>query len=219
MKVKGTIVFAILFCIGFFYQNTVFAMVFTSSSSPIVNELGHARTKEHGFMTGFSYFLMNTIDQNPFLTPSDVVESDNSEIKVLAQQLAHGKESELEKSKAIYSWIIENIEYDADYYFQVQNLTDFNFDSAVETLKKRKSMCMGYAHLNAALHRAIGIEAKVVYGNEHAWNEVLLDGTWYAQDATKGAGFVDTKNKKFIPSPSMVYFISKDLQKEGEYYW
>ncbi|WP_147534837.1 transglutaminase domain-containing protein [Bacillus marasmi] len=219
MKVKGAIVLVILFCFGFFYQNTVFAMVFTTPTNPIINELGHARTKEHGIMTGISYFLMNTFHHNPFLTPSDVVESDNNEIQALAKQLTADKETELEKSKAIYTWIIENIEYDADYYFQVQHLTDFDFDSAVETLQKRKSMCMGYAHLNAALHRAVGIETKVVYGNEHAWNEVLLDGTWQDQDSTKGAGFIDNQNRRFIPSPSMEYFTYSGLTKEGEYYW
>jgi transglutaminase-like putative cysteine protease len=219
MKVKGAMILVILFCFGFFYQTTVFAKVFPSTADPFVETIGHVRTKEHGLLTVLSYFMINTLDQHPFLAPSDVIESDHTMIQQLAKELTQGKESDIEKSKAIYSWITENIAYDADYYYKIRNLQDFDFDSALETLKKGKSLCMGFAHLNAALHRSIGIEAKVVYGEDHAWNEVLLDGVWYSQDSTKGAGYIDGLSKKFVSAPTMEYFSVLHLKKEGEYLW
>lgn len=219
MKVKGILVVAFLLCFGFFSQTTVFAAVFSNSTQPFVNDLGHIRTKEHGILTALSFYIIGTFNQNPFLAPSDVVESDNPTIHSLAVQLTEKKETDIEKSEAIYTWITENIEYDAEYYYQVQNLSDFEFDSALETLVKKKSLCMGYAHLNAALHRAIGIEAKVVYGSDHAWNEIFIDGVWYSQDSTKGAGFIDQMSKTFVHSPSMAYFSIPNLEKDGDYLW
>lgn len=219
MKAKGVIVATFLLMFGFFSQTTVLAKMFSGSPSPFVQDLGHIRTKEHGILTALSYYIIYSFNQEPFLAPSDVVESDNPKIRKLALRLIEGKTTDIEKSEAIYSWISENIEYDADFYFQVKDLTEFEFDSALETLNKRKTLCMGYAHLNAALHRAVGISAKVVYGDDHAWNELLLDGTWYSQDPTKGAGFIDQQSKDFIAAPSMAYFSIPNLKKDGEYLW
>ncbi len=219
LRTKGAIVAVILFFFGFYYHSSAFSKWITDSSQPLIKKIGHQRTKEHNLFTVISYHMINSFDKNPFLTPSDVIESDNSMIRNLALDLTEGKSTETEKSMAIYKWITENIEYDANYYFQVRNQNDLEFDSAVETLKKRKSLCMGFAHLNAALHRAIGIEAKVVFDQEHAWNEVLIDGDWYSQDPTKGAGFIDIRSNKFVSAPTMDYFNFPIVIKDGQYLW
>lgn len=219
MRTKGAIVTVLLFFFGFYYHSSAFSKLITDSSQPIFKKIGHQRTKEHDLLTVLSYYMINSFDKDPYLTPSDVIESDDSMIQTLALDLTEGKATETEKSEAIYKWITENIEYDANYYFQVKNQSDFEFDSAVETLRKGKSLCMGFAHLNAALHRAIGIEAKVVYDQEHAWNEVLIDDNWYSHDPTKGAGFIDIRSNKFISQPTMDYFNLPLVIKDGQYLW
>lgn len=219
MKTKGIVVVVFLLFFGFFYQSTALSKWVSTSYQPIVKEIGHNRNKNHDLITVLSYLMINSFDRNPFLTPSDVVESDDSRIQTLAKHLTSEMNTELEKSKAIYQWVTENIEYDADYYYKIQNLTDFEFDSAVETLERRKSLCMGFAHLTAALHRAIGMEAKIVYGGQHAWNEILINGEWHCQDTTKGAGFLDNRKKKFVQSPTMKYFGATCTLKDGEYLW
>lgn len=219
MKTKGLIVVAILLLFGFFYQSSALAKWVSDSYQPIVEEIGHNRDKNHNIFTVLSYMMIHSFVKNPYLTPSDVVESDHPMIKSLANDITEGMTTDLEKSRAIYTWVTENIEYDADYYYEIQYLSDFEFDSALETLEKRKSLCMGIAHLSAALHRSVGIEAKIVYGEHHAWNEVLIDGRWLSQDATKGAGYLDERSKEFVQAPSMEYFGTDCNEKEGEYLW
>jgi transglutaminase-like putative cysteine protease len=219
MKTKALIVSFVIFFSGFFYHSPALSKWVDHSSEPIVKKIGHNRTKHHGIFTVLSYLLINSFDKDPYLTASDVVESDDDRIQTLAARLSEDKVTDMDKSRAIYSWITKNIEYDANYYYQIRHQTDFEFDSALETLQNRKTLCMGYSHLNAALHRAIGIEAKVVYDEEHAWNEVLLDGNWYSQDTTKGAGYIDTDRKEFISAPTMDYFAMALIFKKGQYLW
>lgn len=78
---------------------------------------------------------------------------------------------------------------------------------------------MGYARLNAALHRAAGIEAKVVYGEEHAWNQVKINGLWQDQDTTYGAGYIDKNTHQFIPTYNPIYFAYAEKRWEGEFEW
>ncbi|MEX1030769.1 MAG: transglutaminase domain-containing protein [Paenibacillaceae bacterium] len=72
--------------------------------------------------------------------------------------------------------------------------------------------CDGYARLNIALHRAVGIKAKLIIGSaidiesgqswtdellkvpNHAWNEVFIDGRWITHDPTWDAGYIGSDN-------------------------
>ncbi|WP_048826342.1 transglutaminase domain-containing protein [Bacillus sp. B-jedd] len=188
-------------------------------SKEFAEETGTLRNKDHGILTVLSYHVVNEVTGKPFLMPSSVVESGNQEIAKLAEFLTKGKETEYEKSKAIYIWVTENLEYDADTYFDAIRGVPFDVKSAMETFYTRKAMCMGFSHLNAALHRAAGIEAKVVYGNNHAWNEIKVDGRWTPQDTTKGAGYIDGRSRQFVHKPTMDYLTYSDMVKEGEYLW
>ena len=202
--------------------------VFQSSNIPasqqdfttqIIEDISLMRNEKHNLFTVISYHLIKTIHKNPNLLPSKVIQSDDPEIKKLAAKITIGKRTDSEKSMAIFDWVTTNIKYDADLYQRVQYSNDFKFKTAVETLHTKIAMCMGISHLNAALHRAAGIEAKVVYGGDHAWNEVKLDGYWQEQDATRGAGYINNRTLKFVPQRALKYFSFTDLPKEGEYLW
>jgi hypothetical protein len=73
------------------------------------------------------------------------------------------------------------------------------FASALQVCRSREGDCTEHAVLVAALCRAAGIPARVVFGLEylsgilggHAWNEVWIEGRWYALDATLGSGSAD----------------------------
>lgn len=155
--------------------------------------------------------------QAEFLLPSDLVESHHPEIKKLAYELTAGKKTDEEKSKAIFLWMINNISYDAEAYFE--NPKNPRYYSSLETLQNKEALCSGYANLNAALHRSIGLEAKVVYGEGHAWNEVKINGKWQEQDPTYRSGALDMKKELFIPSVKEEYFAKADLSREGEFPW
>ncbi|WP_053598550.1 transglutaminase domain-containing protein [Bacillus sp. FJAT-18017] len=185
----------------------------------ILNEAGTLRNKDHGLATVLSYHVTKTIAGNPFLLPSSVVQSDNSEVIQLAKEIIKDKNTDHEKSAAIYVWVTENLEYDAETYFATLRGQSFTFKSAMEALESRKAMCMGFSHLTAALHRAAGIEARVVYGKDHAWNEIKLEGRWVPQDTTRGAGYIDLQSETFVHIPNMEYVTKSDIKKEGDYLW
>ena len=103
----------------------------------------------------------------------------------LAVEICADCDSDEEKIKAIYNWIIHNFEYDYDcdpviQYFNVR-----------KTLSARKGICYDFSHLFAALCRSQNIRCYVVDGDKrdninyhHTWNRVYLGGSWWVVDTS-----------------------------------
>lgn len=125
--------------------------------------------------------------------------TDSSSAIVKAKELTKGKTTDNEKVKAIYEYIITNINYDYDL---AANLSTDYLPSIDRTLTSKKDICYGYAALFAAMLRSLDIPTKLVMGNTsyvkeyHAWNEVMLNGKWVVIDTTVDAG-LKKGNKKF----------------------
>lgn len=136
------------------------------------------------------WYDFNLQDSRPGTLDSDQIQFSNDGIRLLANTITRGKTTQVDKSRAIYAWVSKNVSYDIDEL----NKNGAKFYTAEDALRLRKVMCTGYANLNAALHRAVGIETVVVYGQAggglHAWNEVRIGNKWYFQDTTWGAGYV-----------------------------
>ncbi len=151
------------------------------------------------------------------LEPTELIQSDDSEIMDLKDSIVAGLQTDLEKTQAIHDWVASNIAYDVEMYLSgVLKVEDLD---ALTTLQKKKSVCEGYANLAVALNRAAGIPARLVVGEgingpgavfkgvaNHAWNEVLIDGKWMIQDTTWDAGFVDFSTKAFTFRLQQKYF-------------
>lgn len=165
--------------------------------------------------TVLGYAEYHLTDGDPYLLPSWMVQSDNPTLVSLAQTITNGKQSDVEKSRAIFEWVAKNINYNAP----LVNDPNPPLYSALQTFQTRDVLCSGYADLSAALHRAVGIEAKVVYGENHAWNEIMLNGAWQTEDPTYGAGFINANTMRFVRSYHPAYFVKSDKHKEGEYPW
>ncbi|MCL6603215.1 MAG: transglutaminase-like domain-containing protein [Paenibacillus sp.] len=114
-----------------------------------------------------------------------------------AQQLTQGITTDEEKVKAIYNYIVKNVQY--DYKLAGSVSTDY-IPNINNTLSNKKGICYDYSSLFAAMLRSVDIPTKLVMGNTsyvseyHAWNEVLLNGKWVTIDTTVDAGLL--KNKK-----------------------
>ena len=113
--------------------------------------------------------------------------------------------TDLEKCRAVYSWIAYNIKYD-DVAFN--NNTSSSIE-ALEVLKEQKSVCAGYSELFTYLCTQLQLEVKSVSGwckgygydqeemlnmksipeIDHAWNLIKINGEWRCFDATWGAGY------------------------------
>ncbi|MEV5030770.1 transglutaminase-like domain-containing protein [Paenibacillus sp. LPE1-1-1.1] len=118
---------------------------------------------------------------------------------VKAKELAKNKKTDMEKVKAIYDFIITNINYD---HQLAANLSVDYLPNIDRTLKSKKDICYGYAALFAGMLRGLDIPTKLMMGKStyvdvyHAWNEVYLGGKWVTIDTTVDAG-LKKGNKKF----------------------
>lgn len=143
------------------------------------------------------------IDSYARNTPDSI----SSSLPKLATYLAQGAKSDLEKVRAVYVWICENIRYD-DKSFNAQ---DYPLYTVNYVLQYKEAVCEGFSVLFKALTAEMGLESKKVVGyakgygynvgdaftdNTHAWNVVKIEGEWKIFDATWGQGFGKTVNGK-----------------------
>ena len=125
--------------------------------------------------------------------------SESRDAERLAHYLCDGLSTDREKANAIYNWITHNIRYDIKAFVK----GDLKHDRADRTLRRRKSVCEGYAYLFTEMGRAAGLQTVTVEGYardwifdngdklyvpRHIWNAVMIDGAWHLVDPTWGAG-------------------------------
>ncbi len=127
---------------------------------------------------------------------ADVHEID---IASLAQYLGIEASSDIEKARAIYVWLTENVIYD-DEAFNTGSYGDY---TAQAVLRSGKAVCEGFSNLYQALGQEMGLDIRKVSGYakgygyapgqkfrdaNHAWNAIQIDGQWRIYDATWGQG-------------------------------
>lgn len=112
----------------------------------------------------------------------------------LADEICADCDTDEEKVKAIYEWMIHNFEYDYEYEPIVQ------YFNVRKTLSTRIGICYDFSHLFAALCRTQNIPCYVIDGTPydpemdcHTWNRVYFDGSWWNMDVT--FDIVKTKNQ------------------------
>lgn len=109
----------------------------------------------------------------------------DTQTKELADEICSGCDTDAEKVQAIYTWIIDNFEYDYDYFAFIQ------YFNVRKTLRTHKGVCYDFSNLFAALCRSQNIPCYVVDGTpynhstqDHTWTRVYYDGTWWDVDVT-----------------------------------
>lgn len=126
-----------------------------------------------------------------------VVAGSNAE-KVLNQakeiliDIVNDEMTEFEKLRAIYEWIVLNVEYD-------NKALELSESLNTTQLKKYKAwyaegvfddgvaVCEGFAKAFLIMAKLENIPAIMVTGDGHAWNKVLYNGKWFGVDATHGS--------------------------------
>ena len=130
-----------------------------------------------------------------YLKPTILIQSQDPEIKKLAQRLVQGKKSDWDKALALEKWVFENLE---------KSMT-VSLPSAVEVLQSRRGDCNEHATLFAALARAAGLPCKISLGvvyldgkfYYHAWNSVYC-GQWIELDPTFGQAPADAARLRLV---------------------
>ena len=158
-------------------------------------------------------------------------------LPLLAFKLTSPLASDLEKFRAIYTWVCTNIENDHNGYLRNKKnreklngnseaIANWNRTFQVKVFKKllheRKTVCTGYAYLLRELSAFAGIECKIIdgYGRtvvanvggegvpNHSWNAVLINDKWYLCDATWSSGNFGIPEYVFIRDYNDGYFLA-----------
>ncbi len=110
-----------------------------------------------------------------------------SQIKEISDDVCSGIANDYDKLYALAEYVSTNYYYDYD--AKEEGVTDETVCLA-HTLETRRSVCMGYANLFAALCRAQGIDCYIAHGGAivlgsfetnddvrlHEWNVAIIDG-------------------------------------------
>ena len=119
----------------------------------------------------------------------------------LSYRLCAGKTTDEAKVKALYEYIVKNIDYDYDFASYVSKNALVGYMDTERCLKNMAGICGDYSALFATMCRAQNIPCIVVEGyvttskqEYHAWNQVYYDGSWHFYDTTFDAGGGKGKN-------------------------
>ena len=163
----------------------------------------------------FSNYDFSAIDQHALEAPARLKSSPQK----LVEYLVRPARNDLEKTRAVFRWVAENIRYDTDSYFS-GNIRSAN---PKEVLQSGKAVCSGYSGLFEMLAEKAGLnvvsiagfgkgygyrEGQKIRSVNHAWNAVKIDGKWYLLDATWAAGGYSDQHGKWGREFDESYFLS-----------
>lgn len=187
------------------------------------------------------FFFAISFGQNSFqIIDSIAIKTKyKGDLNHLVFDLTNNQKNDLDKTRAIYSWITENISYDYKLFNKGKKKVNFKCkskdDCAIKrkefetklvekVLRKKKGVCSGYSTLfkrmcDIAKITCLNIDGYVKtksshVGNtgilDHAWNAVIIGGQTYFIDPTWASGYCESdKNKKLI----------NFIKKKNDFYW
>jgi hypothetical protein len=123
-----------------------------------------------------------------YLASTPFVQADDPGIRRRAADLTQGLTNEIDKARAIYTWVFRN----------VKKQITVSLPSAVDVLKNMEGDCNEHTYLFTALARAAGLPTQMRIGlfykdgsfYYHAWPSVYV-GAWVEMDPTVGQELVD----------------------------
>ncbi|WBW96717.1 transglutaminase domain-containing protein [Oceanirhabdus sp. W0125-5] len=125
--------------------------------------------------------------------------------------------TDIEKVKTVYDYIINNADYDMEYYSN-DGKVDFDSRTAYGILLKDKGICGGFADSLNILLRKVGIESYSVSGNSgvegHMWNVVKLNDKFGYFDVT----FDNTYSTEQQISHKYFNITEEEISKDHEWY-
>lgn len=154
----------------------------------------------------------------------------------LARKLTAPYQTDVEKFRAIFSWVASHIEYKVSRpAFAIahnranRQKPDTTWESrsldervAYNVLKNRFAVCDGYARLVKTLCDYAGISCNVIYGyaksgdkndkiftTNHTWNAVYIDSAWRLADITWASGYVSNFTNEYVKKYDDYYFLTR----------
>lgn len=102
--------------------------------------------------------------------------------KVINEKITNGMPTK-EKIRIIHDYIIDNTEYDKLKYENKEDTT-YKSNTAYGVLIQGYGTCNGYADAMAIFLNRLNVINYKISNEEHIWNLVYLDGSWYHLDLT-----------------------------------
>lgn len=138
-------------------------------------------------------------EKHMYSISNSIVNWSESELAVKkAKDLVKRLNSDEEKVKAIYNYILNNIKYDKSKLSSMEAGYIPGIDS---TITAGKGACYDFAATFAGMLRSVDIPAKLLMGESknikgyHAWNEVLIKGKWVVIDTSYDSEAKEAKAK------------------------
>ena len=110
------------------------------------------------------------------------IEEINSKISELKTNLINTNITDEDNIKTIHDYIINNSKYDSDR--TDNNIINYDSDIAYGPLMQGYGLCGGYTDAMELFLEIMNIESYKVSSDNHVWNAVKLDNTWYHLDLT-----------------------------------
>lgn len=155
------------------------------------------------------------VDKIALQIPDSLINS----TKVISDYINSNFTNQTDKSRAIFIWITNNIQYDIDNMFAINFYQNVN-EIIDRVLKTKKGICMHYAELYNSIANQVGIKSYVISGYTkqngfvdyipHAWCASFIDSIWCFIDPTWGSGYI--QNSKFVKKTNNYFFKTKPEQ-------
>jgi transglutaminase/protease-like cytokinesis protein 3 len=151
----------------------------------------------------------------------------------LADSLVQGLGTDVEKFRALFKWIADNIAYDVDLYQKIltkETTLKYNKKKGSafteraskkifqHMVYRKQTICAGYATLLDYMCSHVGLQSVFIsgyartYGEfrgpNHAWNAVKIGDKWYLCDVTWASGYVDDETRRFVRDFHETYFLT-----------
>lgn len=136
--------------------------------------------------------------------------------KIILREICNDDMTNIEKGRAIYEWLIMNVQYDnyaADPRNNIISENWYKYDSwfLEGVFDSKVAVCDGIAKAYLVMAQIENIPTIRVDGNAHAWNKSYFEGNWYGVDATHGNVIVNSSYEVI----SYASFMFTDSYKES----
>jgi transglutaminase/protease-like cytokinesis protein 3 len=159
------------------------------------------------------------------------------DLAALSAKLTNGLNTEVEKFRAIFTWVAINIGNDRELFVMnkrkreklggnAEAVDAWNREMSARTMKtmieQRRTVCTGYAYLVRKLSMHAGIQCEIIHGYgrtvesniggqgilNHSWNAVRLNNTWHLCDPTWASGAYDREKREVVSKYEPSYFLA-----------
>lgn len=124
----------------------------------------------------------------PVPTKGSSAETALNKCKDILRKICDDTCSDLQKAKAIYTYLIKNVEYVLPIVESGDVYEALSYDAYYMegVLNNGAGVCDGISKTFSCLMNLEGIRCVRATSSDHAWNEAFIDGKWYTFDATHG---------------------------------